>query len=187
MKNYEIFESTGCNRVVTTCPHGLKMLRDEYPVYYRKLGLETEQSRSVEHYSELLIRSIKEGTLSFSRRLDKRVTYHDPCYLGRHCGIFEPPREIIKAIPGVRFVEMVRNRSNSFCCGGGGGRLWMDEFEAKEKISEIRVRDAAEVEAEVIITACPFCMSMLEDAVKTGGYEDTMQVRDLLEVIKDLL
>lgn len=185
VKNYESFEAAGCQQVVTTCPHGLKMLRDEYPVYKQKLGIETEGELRVEHYTELLSRLLREGKLSFSKRLEKRVTYHDPCYLGRHCGIFEQPREIIGAIPGVELVEMKRNRSNSFCCGGGGGRLWMDEFEAREKIDEIRARDAKDAGAELLITACPFCMSMLEDAVKTAGYEGTMEVRDLLEVVRE--
>ncbi|MFH0811766.1 MAG: (Fe-S)-binding protein [Pseudomonadota bacterium] len=186
-KNYELFEEFGIKEIVTTCPHGLKMFRDEYPLYKEKLAIETEDELKVQHYTQLLAHLIKEGKLRFSKELKKRVTYHDPCYLGRHCGIFDPPREIIKAIPGVQFVEMKRNRRDSFCCGGGGGRLWMEEFEAKEKISEIRVRDAAEVQAQILITACPFCMSMLEDAVKTAGYEKTMGVKDILELLVDLL
>jgi Fe-S oxidoreductase len=187
IKSYETFEEFGIKEIVTTCPHGLKMLRNEYPLYQKKLEVETEGELKVQHYTELLARLIREGRLRFSQSLKKKVTYHDPCYLGRHCSIFDPPREIIQAIPGIDFVEMKRNRQNSFCCGGGGGRLWMEEFEAREKISEIRVRDAAEVEAQIMITACPFCMSMLEDAVKTAGYEKTMEVRDLLELIEELI
>ena len=187
LKNYETFEDLGIKEVVTTCPHGLKMLRDEYPLYQEKLEIETEEKFKVQHYTELLACLLQEGKLKFSHALKKKVTYHDPCYLGRHCGIYEPPREIIRAIPEIEFVEMKRNRQNSFCCGGGGGRLWMEEFEAREKISEIRVRDAAEVEAEILITACPFCMSMLEDAVKTAGYENAMEVKDLLELIGELI
>ena len=186
-KNYERFEQLGVKKIVTTCPHGLKMFRDEYPVYKEKLEIEAEGELEVQHYTELLARAIKEGKLKFSRPLTKRVTYHDPCYLGRHCGIFDPPRQIIQAIPGINFVEMKRNRRDSFCCGGGGGRLWMEEFDAREKISEIRVRDAAEVEAQILITACPFCMSMLEDAVKTAGAEKTMEVKDLLELVSGLI
>lgn len=187
IKNYETFEQFGIKEVVTTCPHGLKMLRDEYPIYQKKLKIETGSNVKIQHYTELLARLIQEGRLKFKQTLKKRTTYHDPCYLGRHGGIYDPPREIIQAIPGIDFVEMKRNRRNSFCCGGGGGRAWMEEFEAREKISEIRVRDAAEVEAQILITACPFCMSMLEDAVKTLGYENKMEVKDLLEVIGELI
>jgi Fe-S oxidoreductase/nitrate reductase gamma subunit len=187
MKNYETFEECGVKKIVTTCPHGLKMLRDEYPLYRKKLEIQTETEIKVQHYTELLAGLIQEKKLTISKKLEKRVTYHDPCYLGRHCGIYDAPRMVIQAIPGVKFVEMKKNRRNSFCCGGGGGRVWMEEFEAKEKISEVRARDAAEVGAELLITACPFCMSMLEDAVKTAGYENKIEVKDLAEVLVNLL
>ncbi|MBN2467515.1 MAG: 4Fe-4S dicluster domain-containing protein [Deltaproteobacteria bacterium] len=186
-KNYELFEQYGIRDMVMTCPHGLKMFREEYPRYQKKLEIETEGTVNPQHYTELLARMLTEGKLKFSKELGKRVTYHDPCYLGRHLGIYEAPREILKAIPGVEFVEMKRNRRNSLCCGGGGGRLWMEEFEAREKISEMRARDAAEVNAQVLVTCCPFCMSMMEDAVKTAGYEDAIEVKDLLELIEGLL
>ncbi|HPD61612.1 MAG TPA: heterodisulfide reductase-related iron-sulfur binding cluster, partial [Thermodesulfobacteriota bacterium] len=187
MKNYETFEEGGVKEVVTTCPHGLKMLRDEYPLYRKKLEIQTEGEIKVQHYTEMLAKLLTEKRLTFTQALKKRVTYHDPCYLGRHCGVYDEPRMVIQAIPGVTFVEMKRNRRNSFCCGGGGGRVWMEEFEAREKISEVRIRDAAEVGAELLITACPFCMSMLEDAVKTAGYENKMEVKDLAEVLVNLV
>jgi len=187
MKNYELFEQFGIRDVIMSCPHGLKMFKEEYPLYKTKLEIETEGVLRPQHHTEVLSRLVKEKRLVFSKELRKRVTYHDPCYLGRHLGIYEPPREIIKAIPGIDFVEMDRSRRNSFCCGGGGGRLWMEEFEAKEKISEIRVRDAAAVQAHLLITSCPYCMSMLEDAVKTAGYEERLEVKDLLELIVDLI
>jgi len=185
-KNYETFGGYGVKGIVTTCPHGLKMLRDEYPLYRKKLGIELREEIKVEHYTEVIAWLLQEKRLNFVKGLRKRVTYHDPCYLGRHCGIYDPPREIIRKIPEVEFVEMVRNRRNSFCCGGGGGRIWMEEFPAREKISEIRIRDAAEVGAEVLITACPFCLSMLEDAVKTAGYEGKIEVKDLGEILEEL-
>jgi len=187
MNNYELFEQFGIEDVIMSCPHGLKMFREEYPLYKKKLEIETEGVLKPQHHTEVLSRLIKEKRFAFSKELRKRVTYHDPCYLGRHLGIYEPPREIIRAIPGIDFVEMDRSRRNSFCCGGGGGRLWMEEFEAKEKISEIRVRDAAAVQAQILITACPYCMSMLEDAVKTAGYEESLEVKDLLELMVDLI
>ena len=130
---------------------------------------------------------IKNGKLKFSNILNKKVTYHDPCYLGRHCGIYNPPREIIKAIPEIEFIEMDRNFNNSFCCGGGGGRFFMEEFEAQEKISEIRIKEAAKIEAQILVTVCPFCLSMLEDSVKTAGLEDKIEVKDISELIVDLI
>jgi len=187
MNNYELFEQFGIEDVIMSCPHGLKMFREEYPLYKEKLEVETEGVLKPQHHTEVLSRLIKEKRFAFSKELRKRVTYHDPCYLGRHLGIYEPPREIIRAIPGIDFVEMDRNRRNSFCCGGGGGRLWMEEFGAKEKIPEIRVRDAAAVQAQILITSCPYCMSMLEDAVKTAGYEESLEVKDLLELMVDLI
>ncbi len=187
LNNYQLFEQFGVQDIVTTCPHGLKMFREEYPLYRSKLEIDTEGILKPQHHTELLARLIKEKKITFSKELRKKVTYHDPCYLGRHLGIYEPPRHIIQAIPGIDFVEMKRNRRSSFCCGGGGGRLWMGEFEAREKISAIRVRDAAEVEADVLITCCPHCMSMLEDAVKTAGCEESMEVKDLLELIVELM
>jgi Fe-S oxidoreductase/nitrate reductase gamma subunit len=187
MKNFEMFKKFDVQEIVTTCPHGLKMLRDEYPIFRKKHEIEIGAEIKVQHFTELLAKLISENKLRFSNKLAKRATYHDPCYLGRHCGIYDAPRAVIRAIPGIEFVEMKRNRNKSFCCGGGGGRAWMGEFEANEKISEIRVRDAVEVGAELLITACPYCMSMLEDAVKTAGYENKIEVKDLSEVLKSLL
>ncbi|MDY6861848.1 MAG: heterodisulfide reductase-related iron-sulfur binding cluster, partial [Thermodesulfobacteriota bacterium] len=187
MKNYETFERFKVNRIITACPHGLKMLRDEYPLYKKRLGIENNIKLDVQHYTQLLATHIKEGTIKFRKAFNRRVTYHDPCYLGRHCDIYNPPRDIIKAIPEIEFFEMERNRSNSFCCGGGGGRFMMEEFEAREKISELRVKEAAKIDAQILITACPFCLSMLEDALKTAGYEDKIEVKDISELMVELI
>jgi Fe-S oxidoreductase len=186
-ENHELFLKRGIRDVVMTCPHGLKMFRDEYPRLIERLDIEPGQEFNVQHHTELLSAAIREGSLKFAKDLPKRVTYHDPCYLGRHLSIYEPPREIIQAIPGVEFVEMEQNRRQSFCCGGGGGRAWIEEFESREKIPGMRVRQAAEVGAEILITSCPYCLSMLEDATKTSGHGETMEVRDLIEVIADLV
>ena len=187
VRNCEKFANCGVSEIVTTCPHSFKMFRDDYPLYRDKLGIPGGTDLTVRHSTQVLAALAGEGRLTFSRALGKRVTYHDPCYLGRHCGIYEPPRQVIRAIPGIDFVEMKRNRRNSFCCGGGGGRTWMEEFPATEKIAEIRVKEAIDVGAELLITACPFCLSMLEDAAKTAGYEDRLEVKDIMELTAELI
>jgi len=118
--------------------------------------------------------------------VEKRVTYHDPCYLGRHNGIYEPPRDVLRAIPGIDLVEMERNRENSLCCGGGGGGLW-NEVPAEQRFSVLRVKEAVETGAEIIAAACPYCISMFEDALKTIGKEEEMRVMDVSELLLESL
>ena len=120
------------------------------------------------------------------KSLEKKVTYHDPCYLGRHNNIYEEPREVLKAIPGLELVEMERNRENSLCCGGGGGGLW-NEVPADERFSVLRVEEAVETGAEIIAAACPYCISMFEDALKTIGKEEEIKVMDISELVLESL
>lgn len=121
------------------------------------------------------------------RPLGKKVTYHDPCYLGRHNGVYEAPRKVLGALPGVELVEMGNNRSGSLCCGGGGGRVWMDDVKCDEKMSEIRVKEACATGAEVLVTACPLCLIMLEDGRKTAELADRVEVMDLAELVAKAL
>ncbi len=185
MQNMELFGSVKVGEMVTLSPHAFHTFTNEYPPLKEKLGLEGALPR-VRHYTELLEKLIEEGKLSFRGSLKKVVTYHDPCYLGRHNGIYEPPRAVLEAIPGVELREMPRSRNRSLCCGGGGGRMW---FEAEEggKISELRVMEAAETGAEVIATACPFCLAMLTDAVKTAGLEGHLEVKDIGELVLEAM
>ena len=111
------------------------------------------------------------------------VTYHDPCYLGRHNNIYEDPRYVLNRIPGMKLREMERSYSRSFCCSGGGLLLWYENEQEKERMGEVRVKMAAEIGAQVIVTACPFCLINLEDAIKTTGNEGTMEVIDLVELV----
>ncbi len=185
--NYEQFASCGAGEVITTCPHSFKMFRDVYPLYRDKLGITDGADLTVRHSTQVLAEQIAAGKLTFGRGPGKRVTYHDPCYLGRHCGVYDAPRQVIRAMPGIDFVEMKRARRNSFCCGGGGGRMWMDEFPTTDKIAELRVKEAVATGAEILITACPFCLSMLADAVKTAGYEDQLEVKDIMELTAELM
>ncbi|RLB07435.1 MAG: hypothetical protein DRG50_02830, partial [Deltaproteobacteria bacterium] len=185
MKNFEIFDRLQIEEMVTTSPHGFHCFRNEYPPMMKKLGIEGNGLK-VRHYTQLLAELIKREKVPWAAKIKIQVTYHDPCYLGRHNGIYEEPRSILRAIPGVNLIEMPRSRDRSLCCGGGGGRMW---FEAEEggKVSELRVREAAQTGADVIATACPFCLSMLTDAIKTAGLEGKIEVRDIAELVQEAM
>ncbi len=168
------------NKIVVTDPHALNAFRKEYPKY----GGEFE----VLHYTTFLAPLV--GKLQFKKELNYTVTFHDPCYLGRHNGEFDAPRQVLQAIPGLRLVEMAHNRYNSFCCGGGGGGMWMDGFvkeHTSERLSERRVREAVEAGADVLAVACPYEVSRFEDAVKSTGNEGRLVVRDIAELLDEAL
>jgi Fe-S oxidoreductase len=169
----------GFRAILTTDPHSYNTLRHEYPA----LGLEAP----VLHYTELLAALLREGRLVPSRQLDVAATYHDPCYLGRYNGVFDAPREVLARI-GVRLVEMGRCRDNSFCCGAGGGRIWMDDAGLSERPSENRIREAVGLgSVQYFVVACPKDVTMYEDAVKTSGQEGRIVVRDLIELVEEAL
>jgi Fe-S oxidoreductase len=166
--------------IVTTDPHSYNTLKNEYPT-------ESNGNHPVLHYAELLDRLIASGQLGFSRKLDYTVTYHDPCYLGRYNGIYDAPRRVIAAT-GCKLVEMPRHADRALCCGAGGGRIWMEEGEVKERPSEARIREALELEGvETFIVTCPKDFTMYSDAVKTTGHEEHLAVKDLIELIYEAL
>jgi Fe-S oxidoreductase len=175
MKNIEVLKGYNVKKIVTVCPHCFNTLKNEYPQF----GGEFE----VMHHSQLIARLIKEGGLKLAAGISKRVTYHDPCYLGRHNGIYDPPREVLRAIPQIDLVEMKRRGWNSFCCGGGGGRFWIEE-KSGERISHVRLEDIKKTDAEIVATACPYCMQMLEDAIKGEGMEESLQDLDIAELVE---
>jgi len=135
-----------------------------------------------EHYTELLDRLIAEGRLKPVQSVDRLVTYHDPCYLGRHNGIYEAPRRVLQGIPGLTLVEMSNHKENSLCCGGGGGGAWSD-YPVEQRFDVLRVEEALRTGAEVIATACPYCIRMLNDAVNELGVKDQIVVQDLAELL----
>ncbi len=162
-------------RIVTPDPHAFNALVKEYP----KRGHQFD----VLHYTQLLAPLV--GQISWARELDLTVTFHDPCYLGRHNGEYDAPRTLINAIPGVTLVEMGRCRENGYCCGGGGGGMWLDGFtknHAAERLSERRVREAAQTGADVLVVCCPYEVSRFEDAAKSTGH-DNLKVIDIIELI----
>lgn len=164
--------------VVTTDPHSYNTLKNEYPQY----GFEFP----VLHHTEVLDRLLAEGRLNPVRRLGVSATYHDPCYLGRYNGVFDAPRRVLAAI-GVEVAEMPRCRENSFCCGAGGGRVWMGDSLFKEKPAESRVREAAALGVSLFVVACPKDMAMYQDAVKTAGLEGKLEVKDIVQLVEEAL
>ncbi len=169
-ENLSIFEKYGVERIFSTSPHCYNGFKNEYEDLESKFVL------------EIIYQGIMEGKLKLKKSIDAKVTFHDPCYLGRYNGMYELPREILKAIPGVELVEMPRNRRNSFCCGGGGGNL-VREYPGKERPNNIRAREAGDSGAEILAVACPFCLIMLEDGVKSVGLDDRMRVMDVIELV----
>ena len=168
--NGELFAEQQVTRVVTTSPHCL----DSFAATLPALG--------VRHYSELLDELISAGALAFAGATPLRVAYHDPCYLGRHAGIYDPPRRVLAAIPGVELVELAHGREDSLCCGGGGGGVWQ---ESEAPLAGRRIDEAIQVDADVIATACPFCTIMLEDGAR--GRADGPLIRDVAELVRDAL
>ena len=158
-----------------------------HPGYNFGIGIDPLPGRPVLHYTELLDRLIASGRLRFSRKLGYRVTYHDPCYLGRYNGIYDAPRRVIRAT-GCELVEMPRHADSAFCCGAGGGRIWMDEKNVKERPSESRIREAVGLNGvRELAVACPKDVTMFRDAVKTTGNESRLIVRDLIELVHEAL
>ena len=179
-ENIKTFSKYKFNKILVTDPHALNAFKKEYP----KLGGEYD----VIHYTTFLAPLMDK--LEFKNTLDYKVTFHDPCYLGRHNGEFEAPRQIINSLPGVELIEMWRCRQNSYCCGGGGGGMWLDGFMAdhvKERLSENRVREAVETGADVLVVCCPYEISRFEDAVKSTGNEGKLIVKDIIELVVEAM
>jgi Fe-S oxidoreductase len=166
--------------IVTTDPHSYNTLKHEYPS-------EINGSRPILHYTELLDQLIASGQLKFSKKLGHKVTYHDPCYLGRYNDVYDAPRRVIEAT-GCELVEMPRHRERAFCCGAGGGRIWMEEGEVTERPSEARIKEAADLgDVTAFVVACPKDVTMYQDAVKTAGQEERLIVKDLIELVYEAL
>ncbi|MBW2707314.1 MAG: 4Fe-4S dicluster domain-containing protein, partial [Deltaproteobacteria bacterium] len=174
LKNTDLFLRAGVQKILTTSPHCHNAFKNDYD------GL--KGSVASEHYTELLDRLVTTGRLRPLLEVAGTVTYHDPCYLGRHNGIYEAPRRILQSIPGLTLIEMASNRESSLCCGGGGGGAW-GEYPPSQRLGVLRVEEALSTGAEMIATACPYCIRMLNDAVRALGVGDQIAVRDLSELL----
>ncbi|QWH20279.1 (Fe-S)-binding protein [Bacillus mycoides] len=174
-KNIEEFEKAGVKKIVTIDPHAYNTFKNEYPDF----GLQAE----VYHHTELLAQWVKEGRLKPIHSIEETVTYHDSCYLGRYNEVYEAPRDILKAIPGVNLVEMARNRETGMCCGAGGGLMWMEET-AGSRINVARTEQALAVRPSIIGTGCPYCLTMISDGTKAKEVEETVQTLDVTEILE---
>jgi len=176
--NIENLKKVKYDRIVAISPHDYHVIKSEYPKYGGEFN--------VLHYTQFLEELIKEGKLQFSKSLDKTITYHDSCYLGRFEQVYDSPRVILTSIPGVKLVEMVQTRDQAECCGGGGGGNFID-IPAGERVGERRVKQAVETGADILAVACPWCLAIFEDAVKTAGYEDKIEVKQIVELVNEAL
>ena len=178
-KNIELLKSYNVKKILLTCPHGYHSFKNEYPQF----GGDFE----VVHHTQFILDLIQSGRLKLKGpNGSQAICYHDSCYLGRYNDIYQEPRDILASVSGVEPVEMARNRSNSFCCGAGGGHMWMEE-EPSKRLNIKRAEQAIEVGAECVATACPFCLSMFEDGIKSKGAEESVKAMDLAELVAQLL
>ncbi|MBF8267090.1 MAG: Fe-S oxidoreductase [Dehalococcoidia bacterium] len=173
MQTIETLNRYNVKKIVTVCPHCLNTLKNEYP----QLG----GNYQVVHYTQFVNELIRQGRIKPTKAIETTMAYHDSCYLGRHNGIFDDPREIARAIPGIKVVEMARSRERSFCCGAGGGRMWMDE--TGTRINALRAQQFLDTGADTLCVSCPFCVQQLEEGVRSKGASETRKVRDLLEIL----
>jgi Fe-S oxidoreductase len=176
--NIDAFRASGVRRIVASSPHCYDTFKNEYP----ELGAVME----VEHLTHYLARAMDEGGLSFRNSFPRKVVYHDPCYLGRHSNVYNEPRKVLGAIPGLTLMDEMNTRENSLCCGGGGARIWM-ETKKGERFSDILVEQAVELGAEVLATACPYCILNFRDSIMTMGREDVLEVKDISEIVDEVI
>ncbi|WP_426447982.1 (Fe-S)-binding protein [Paenibacillus sp. S-38] len=177
MENIETFTKYGVRRIVTACPHTFNTFKNEYPEF----GLEGVE---ILHHTQLLDRLLQEGRLKPEHALNERITYHDSCYLGRYNDVYDQPRNVLRAIPGVQLVEMERTRENGMCCGAGGGMMWMEETSGK-RVNVARTEQALQVNPTVISSACPYCLTMVEDGTKMKEAEERVRARDIAELLEE--
>ena len=178
MMNIEVLNSYNVKHIVTTCPHAYNTFKNEYPSLGGKY--------KVQHHSEYIFELLKSNKIKVNKNLEgQKVTYHDPCYLGRANNIYDSPRELIRSL-GVDLVEMKRNKRKSFCCGAGGAQMFKEAEKGTNEINIVRTQEAIETNAKIIATGCPFCNTMMTDGVKNLA-EGKLETKDLAELIADNL
>jgi len=177
-KNIQNIEKSGVKKIVTTSPHCFNTLTKSYK--------DLPEGIVVQHYTEFFHDFFKDHLSDFKKNIPLKITYHDPCYLGKHNQIYEDPRQLIQFIPGVSLIEMEKNRSDSLCCGGGGGRMFT-EVEEEERMANVRIRQALDTGAEILATACPYCYIMFRDAIKDVGAGEKIKVMDIAELLCEAL
>ncbi|MFC2005922.1 TusE/DsrC/DsvC family sulfur relay protein [Chloroflexota bacterium] len=175
-RNINAFNESGVKNIITSSPHCYHTFKNDYPSFSGNFN--------VVHTTQLLAQLIDDGRLKPANELNKKVAYHDPCYLGRHNGTYEEPRKVLRSIPGLDLVEFPDNRENSICCGGGSGRVWM-ETKKGQRFSDLRLEQAINQGAEVLAVACPACMAMFKDSVVSMDKSDIIEIKDISELVRD--
>jgi len=178
MELIEMMNKRGIKKIVTQCPHCFNTFKNEYP----KFGAEFE----VWHHTQLIAKLIRDGKLKLREGKEQTIAFHDPCYLGRYNDEYDAPREAIRTLSAGKLVELPRCRTKSFCCGGGGGNAWYS-VEAKKKPSVIRIEEAQQIGPNILAAACPYCISMFEDAAKALGTSESMPIKDVAELVVEAL
>jgi Fe-S oxidoreductase len=179
MHNIDMFKKLGAERIVTLSPHCYNTFKNDKPYSDEKLN--------VQHYTQFLADALKQGKIKPTKPVRRKVAYHDPCFLGKRNDVYDAPRQILKAIPGLELVEMKRNKQSSFCCGGGAGRVWTEEAQPEKRPCVNRIKEALDLGVDTVAVACPFCVTTLEDAVKVLDIENKIAVKDVLELLKEAL
>lgn len=177
-ENIKTFGDNGVEKILVSSPHCYHTFKNEYPQF--KVNFE------VVHITQYLLELLRDGRLKITKEFNKKVTYHDPCYLGRHNGIFDEPREVLKKIPGLELIEMPETKKNSLCCGMGGGGIWT-ETPKDQRFSNLRLKQAIEAGAEVLITSCPYCITSFEDSRLILNCSDVIEVKDITEILQEVL
>jgi Fe-S oxidoreductase len=177
-ENIKTFIENGVKKILVSSPHCYHTFKNEYPEF--KVNFE------VVHISQYLFELINEGRLEITKEYGKKVTYHDPCYLGRHNGIYDEPRGVLKKIPGLELFEMPESREDSLCCGMGGGRVWMETLK-DERFSNLRLEQAIGLGAQVLATSCPYCITALEDSRLVLNYGEVIEVKDITEILQEVI
>ncbi len=179
-ENIKAFIDAGVKKILVSSPHCYHTFKNEYPEFMVNF--------EVIHITQYLAELIGEGRLKLDpdKVYEKKVTWHDPCYLGRHNGIYDEPRNVLQAVPGLEFTELPEHHVASLCCAGGGGRIWMETIKG-ERFCDLRIDQAVDVGAEVLVTACPYCITNFEDSRVTMGLDDRIEVKEITEVISELI
>ncbi len=177
-QNIKTFIDSGVKKIIVSSPHCYHTFKNEYPEFMVNFD--------VVHINQFLLELINDGRLELKGDFSKKVTYHDPCYLGRHNNIYDEPRSVLKKVSGLEFIEMEAHGKKSLCCGGGGGRIWMDTPK-EERFSDIRLEQAKEAGAEILATSCPYCITNFEESRLNLEYENILEIKDITEIISDML
>ena len=177
-ENIKTFIDNGVKRILVSSPHCYHTFKNEYPEFMVHF--------EVVHIAQYLSELINEGRLELIKEYGKKVTYHDPCYLGRHNGIYDEPRKVLQKISALELIEMADSMEDSLCCGGGGGRIWMDTPKG-ERFSDLRIEQAIETGAEVMVTSCPYCIANFEDSLLSRKDSKAIEIKDITEIIQEVI